>query len=291
MFRLEHARPHAVADVVHELNKALAVAVDARLNAVIVRDPTGERYMGVVERVISELDRPSEPEGSAVTEFVRLEHRDAEDVVRVLSRSIGRIGLQMGHDSANQLVLLTGARADVQEMRELIGEMDQPKKPVRLSFFFLKGRGGETTFPAVAEERISELPEGLRPVGRSLQNGGFAQPRLLAPLTANAMENASFQTGGFISTGEHMAGLDIDVEGRVRQGTRAGTARIEIKAEVVRAARNPREEGGVARYPIFSVHTTLVAKFGDHVVLAAAPSSGEDGSDFLALVVRMDQGS
>ncbi len=290
VFRLKHAEPHSVARTVAELfsKRHLAVAVDARLNALIVRDASGGLNLASVERLITDLDKPDDAEGLTLTEIVKLKHRDAEDVVTVLRRSHEHMPVETGFDSASQSVLLTGRRDQVKELASLIDEIDKPQEPIRLSFFFLKGqRDGED--PSASEQAISELPEELRPVGRSLVKSGFARPGLLAPLSANTMEDARFQTAGFISTGEHLEGLDLHINGRVRQGTRSGTTRVEIESEVIRAKRDPRE-AGVIRHAVFRLQTTLVAKLGDYVVLAAAPSSNEAANELLALVVRVEQG-
>lgn len=269
VYPLRNAEARSVSSALHGLNLNGAVSSDDSTQSLLVyAEPSVQDQ---IKALVAELDAPA-AQRSATTSFLSLKHRIAKDVADVMHQVLSSRDMRISVDEANQLVIVDGRASDVEAARQLAERMDQPQRGMRLTFYFVQGKVG-----AGSAGLPSQLPEGLREVAPSLARSGLSDLTLLAPMTTNVQESARFQTSGRLeSAGEP---LEFEVKGAVEQGNGGDTTRLTIRAKVTRHSG--------ADLTLFTVDTTLMAKLGDYVVLAAAPTSNGD-RDALAVIVRAD---
>lgn len=281
VYLLNHCEPDEIARVIDQVGIGVAVAVDSNSNSIILRGPVDA--LGMAEKLLKKLDQPERSDAAdAGVAFIEVQNRDAEEVLHLVRENRRHTGARIGADPANQLIVVNGSHSDIEMVRSLVAQFDKPKASLTLSFFFIQGSTGAMDDDEL-EYAVEELPESLRAVGAALAKNGFSHLTLLAPLTANAQENARFSSRGFLGDGIE-EGLEFHVAGKIRRGTQSDSARIEIAAEVVKTL--PMLD---RRITLFGAETTLLIKLGDYVILAAAPSTLA-GNEALALVVRVDKG-
>ena len=126
------------------------------------------------------------------------------------------------------------------------------------------------------------LPENLHSVAGALAESGFKDTSLLAALSVRTREKERFQMTS--TAAELEGGIHINVEGRaIRQGD-SDLIKIELGA----FARPRIDTLGEKPEPLFEVETTLTARIGDYVILAASPAPTGHGQA-LALAVRVTE--
>jgi hypothetical protein len=128
-----------------------------------------------------------------------------------------------------------------------------------------------------------EPPAMLDPVMSALQEHGFRNATLLAPLKVAVGRNGRFDLEGMAAQIDRM--LKVHVEGRARQAD-TGAVELTLQASIGPKVELPGTHRGPE--PMFRVNSTVTAPLGDYIVLATSPGATDYGQA-IALVVRVDQ--
>ncbi len=271
-YMIERADPGTLAHTLEQLGVVANVVASETPPALIVSADAAGHAM--VQRFLQTLD-VAPAEHHTLTRYYRIKHRDPAEVAEILSGVTHPKHTQIAIDRTSQTMIVKARAAELETADELVERVDQPQKALTLSMYFVQGSIGRNGGLSSAEG----LPGSLHKVVRPLEASGFVDMSLLAPFTTTVQENSSFSTEGVLESG-NLARLHFDVRGEVHQGAAAETARFTIRANITKGR-------GDARYGIFEVETTVTARLGDYVVLAAGPSEpGEH--DAVALIVRVD---
>ncbi len=271
IYRLEYADCKSVASVISGLSVTPSrVLPDPSTNSLIVRTDRGGREQ--VEQLLAKLDVPPQ-ESTRVTEFLPLKYRDAEGVARLINNT-ATSHIKIAVDEATQAIIMTGRPSDIAAAREIVARVDKPQRALTLSFYFVQGTIGD------GEDGGAEaLPPALKGVAPALSNGGFTDMTLLAPMTTAVQAGSEFTTAGFLQVGGG-GKLLFEIEGEVHESATAESAQFTLGAHVAKDLSGDSIN-------IFHIETTLTARLGDYVVLAAAPAqNGENQA--VALIVRVD---
>lgn len=270
VYPLEMANPRMIADSLTDMGLPARISASMVTRSVIVNAPP--KVHATIERLVSTLDVPAAGQIPA-TAFIKLKHRDPEEVAELVHKIIPLRAARVAFDRASQLVIMKGEEPAVAMARELVNKIDRPQRSLTLRFVFVQGKVG-----VGSDEPSPGLPKALRPVARALAASGFMDMSLLAPFTTAVQESAQFETSGFLRTADNES-LEFRIHGEVHPATGEETARFTIEAEI--SGRSPGEDF----HTLFMVETTLTVKLGDKVVLAAAPSKTGD-NEAIALIVE-----
>jgi hypothetical protein len=270
---LENASAQAIMVALKHMSLKVNSATEPNTNSVILQGAPSALDQAV--ELISRLDVST---GGRVmgTRIFEIRHRNAESVAELAFQLVSGPRSRIAVDDVNQLVIVKGSDADIAACAELFERVDRPQLPLQLSFYFMEGRIGAGGSGGSGASENGFLPESLKPVADAMRENGFLDLKLRAPLTTRVQEGESFKLDG--ASGEVGAGHWIfELRGSAERAAPGESTRLEIRGDV----ESPDEERD-----LFSVETTLVAPFGEFVVLAATPSGGDSA---IALVVRVDR--
>ncbi|MFA5863551.1 MAG: secretin N-terminal domain-containing protein [Phycisphaerae bacterium] len=145
-------------------------------------------------------------------------------------------------------------------------------------------------------ESYQPLPEFLASAGEALDKNGFRNPQLLAQLSVKAQENGKFDTSGF-SWADGGGIIQFKVSGKT--GSRSEhSIPLEVQAGIhapvsllpsglpLRRRTSTAPASISINYQSTGVITSIVAPFGDYVILAAYPSD-PSVEQSIAIVIRV----
>jgi hypothetical protein len=283
---LKHLQAKQAEDILGNLGLMTDyVFSDERNNRLILRGHGQD--IAEAARLIAELDRPAESsEQQPSTALMAVHSYPVEELASIVIDTFHRSGSRaaVAADTVSGRLVVRGSSKDVQEIRDIVAKMDQPRTTYTLEMFFLQGTIGG----AAAPDGAAPLPESLRPVATTLQQNGFASLSLLAPITVHVDGGREFQHS---SRQERSAGtareeLTFRVSGSLRSPGGEGAMSLELATYVV--GRVIPSEPGLsepASLQYFAVETDVSLVPGRYVLLAAAPSTTSQGSA-MALVIR-----
>lgn len=274
---LKEARAEEVGQIVQSfLRDTLRVAVDQRGNSLILSAEPNVLWQA--QELILQLDTTKPPAAPAIKHYLMRDERTAGEFAQSIASLLSpatrlvRVG---------SYVTLRGTEDDAQLVENLLKEYRLSgaatgPRTLAVTMFVLR-----TVTPAAPPAQ--PLPDSLAPVVRALNESGFAAFELLAPLRvtseldAGTGRNAEFELKA-AAAGE----LRAILRGSARAAADGSGANLSVMVGLERAAseKNPPRS-------VFELETQIYARFGEYVVLAAAPSRDAD-ADSIALVLRID---
>jgi hypothetical protein len=290
VFPLAYASPRELSRVVAAslALRRLSVAVDDRSNSLIVS--AAPDVLADVEALVRVLDHDTGAPRKVSPEYFSLPSPATPDLLNALKMVVSD---QARVSAAENLLVVVGTEQDyraaselVQRVTDLRGRPRSDARGLQVSFYFLRTSIGPDK-SARAGERAAALPEGMKPAISALGESGFQNAELLAPLSVQTgVGSEPFELRG---SAPHIE--QIGIKGFATP--LAGQDAVELRIETSLSARVPTNEvidpsGNIKQYnikQIFSLQTTIQARLGDYLVLAASPS--QPGEDAIALVVRV----
>ena len=271
---IAHADARTIAEAVGNIDPWIEVTA-AGPHLLLIRGPKSE-----VERVVRDVVEPmEEPQtgrasGSqpAFIPLPRTPSRDFSSMALAMLDPERRSSIAI--DNANRLLAVRGTEAEVEAIRQLVSQLNRPKKSIGIHCFFLSGRLGSG-----GSNGGKKLPDDLEPVAAILDKSGLGGASLLAPVIVMTNDGERFSTQSALEVTDDsgdIENLSFRITGRASLD--AGSAvQLEVKGIVV---------GTDAKDTRYQIETTVSTKIGSYVVLAAAPSTTLVG-DYIALVVRV----
>ncbi len=232
----------------------------------------------VVRDVVGPMDSPqTQLMTDAAPVFVPLPSISSEDFPSMaLAMLDPELRSSIAIDTASRLLVIRGSEAEVDAIRELVSQLSQPKRPIGIHCYFLRGRmGSGTSSPAAA------LPDDLKPIAATLAKSGLGGAALLAPVIVSTNDGEYFSTHSSLKVTDDTGGaeyLSFDIEGRASLD--AGNV-VQLELEGMVSGTYGRD-----KRTNYKINTTVSTKMGSYVVLAAAPSTTLVG-DYIALVARV----
>ncbi len=274
---LKEAPAEEIGQVVQRVMRdSLRVAVDSRTNALILSaEPDA---LALAQELIVQLDTTTLAAAPVLRHFLLRDERAAgefaQSIMSLLSPAtrVVRIGSN---------VTLRGTAEDVQLVENLLKEYGLAgaatgPRSLAVTLFVLR-----TVTPAATPAQ--PLPPSLAPVVQALNESGFATFELLAPFRVTSELDAGPGRGAEFELKAAAAGeLRAMLRGSARPAADGSGASVSVLIGLERAAngQNPPRS-------VFELETQIHARFGEYVVLAAAPSRDAD-ADSIALVLRID---
>jgi len=277
--RLSHTDAGVVAHALKNFGD-LPVQVEPIGNDRLLVRGTEEVVRNVVDKYIPTIDVPGRNASSSAV-FLPVRHYPIGELTHLLNTVAPHT--KIGLDELNRLLVVNANEPSVSAIRELLQQVDRPLRSATLQFYFLKAERATSATP-----RGGELPAALQPIGKTLTENGFGQSSLLAPIIVAAQEGEEFESHSVLRTEGDTKGSDVLAIGI------KGTVHVQPGAEVVLLRVEARlagiVEAGQADYgPTFELETSLTARAGGFVILAAAPSSlSPQGAVALAVRVTID---
>jgi len=279
VIQLSHAEAGAVETLIHQLKLPVSVA-SASGGKLLIRGQ--EDDLRRVGELVKTLDVPTTTAGGKLApSFIPVGNTSTATLMPAVQTLLGERS-RVALDSVNGLLVLNAEPDEIAAIKKLLESIDRPRVPVALDFFFLRARIG-------AQDKSSDhqLPSALAPIAKTLSENGFASLSLMAPLHVVADMDREFKNESTLRIDDEarVDNLHFSVEGLVR-GSRGGDG-VELAVRAVmsggyRFAADSSDRGDAG----FLIDTTIAAKFGQYVILAASPSSTAQG-DAVALVARV----
>lgn len=274
--RLKHRDAASVANTIREVTH-LPVSVLPIGGDLIVVAGTASAVQSIVEKYIPSIDVPGAGYSAATSTFLPVLHYPIGELMDLARTVAPKASIAI--DELNRNIVVNGSEQAVTALRELLKQVDLPTKSVTVHFFFI--RAGKPT----GDTKDAALPSALQPIAKTLSDNGFSQPALLAPLMVTAQEGEKFESKSVFRSDSAGSGTDVLefwVQGSVRLQPGEEVAQLRVNARMGGIVEPGRADYG----PTFELNTSLAAKIGNYVILAAAPSSTSLGSA-VALVVRI----
>ncbi len=250
------------------------ITADTHTNSLIVNGtPTELRQL---RDVLAALDVPAADSAGHDVTIIPIRHRAAEEVAQQLLEVVGRTphfrNVRVAADNSRGTLLVTGPKAFLDITHSVTKTLDTPAQRVQLEFALLYAGP-----PSASEGDRGQLRDLSAPMPPDLQDlakelARFGETRLLARLTAVAVEDEEFSVEGMIG-GE----ARVLVHGTIQQANPDGAVRMKISAEAVSTDK---------AHSRFHLQTAVAAPRGDTVVLGTAPSGWKAGESAV-LVVRI----
>lgn len=190
--------------------------------------------------------------------------------------------------ATERLLLIHGTDEDIKKVAALVdaasasrGSRGGLERDLVVSFFFLAAQTSGSRPAGGSEKNLPQaLQEALQPAAAALARNGFLRPTLLAPLivSVNRAERKFHLYGSSPK-------LDrIQVEGEATAGPDDKSVELTVSIELV--ARKQVGDNVVSQ-TVFELQTTLTARLGEYIILAAAPAAAQPDIEAIALVVRV----
>lgn len=278
VIQLSHVEAGAVEKVIHQLGLPAAVASTSGEKLLIRGE---EDVLRRISELVKTLDVPTTTAGGKPEAyFIALGNTSTATLMPAVQALLGERS-RVALDSVNGLLVLNAEPGEIVAIKKLLATIDRPRVPVAVDFFFLRARIG-------VQENGGErpLPSALAPIAKTLADNGFASLSLMAPVHVAADMDREFKSE---ST------LRIDNDGRVddlrfrASGVVRGSGgdEVELTLEAVMSGGYDTPAGSKkAGDAGFFIDTTIAARLGQYIVLAASPSSTAQG-DAVALVARV----
>ena len=240
-----------------------------------------EQVEKVRDQLIPLMDRPDVSRESEANAFIQLAHQPTEDLLALLHTAAPGRTTRIALDELSRMLVVHASEAEIDAIRQLVEQVDKPTESLIVYAYFIRA-GIESD----ADPEDNELPRTLAPVAKTLAESGFGEMTLMAPVMVTVDEGRVFQQESVLKTqGKDGVGDDLRflVEGIAHLDSENGIVQLEVKAAAQGKYTNSDLSGGGTE---FEVSTTVVAKVGAYVILAAAPASTADG-DAIAVAVRI----
>ncbi len=273
---LTHANAHAVGEALEalELNVAVGVASDTMLilrgNEQVIRHFQAE--------LIPQLDVPDGMGDELNTAFIPLGRVPGQGFIDLLRAAAPGRRTRIALDKTSRLLVVHATEGELKAIRRVVDAVSKPPASLTLSFYFIRGRIGAD------EGKQAALPKSLDAVGRTLLANGFSDLSLMSPVIISVEEGRAFEQQSLLRTDDGQGAADelyFHVQGRARLDGDGKIVQMEVEANVQGEYQTDYTDEHDAH---FELHTTMVAKLGDYVVLAAAPSSSASGSAIAVVV-------
>ena len=240
-----------------------------------------EHVAEVRDQLIPLMDRPDVSRESEANAFIQLAHQPTEDLLDLLHTAAPGRYTRIALDELSRMLVVHASEPELDAIRRLVEQIDKPTRSMNVQAYFIRaGIEGE------AKPENDELPRTLAPVAETLAESGFGEVSLMAPVVVMVDEGRLFRQESVLKTqGNDGVGDDLRflVEGIAHLDSENGIVQLEVKAAAQGKYTNSDLSGGGTE---FEVSTTVVAKVGAYVILAAAPASTADG-DAIAVAVRV----
>ncbi len=286
---LKHIPAHDAAALVHQAVRGdYDVAVDSRSNSLLVS--SSEQMARQISEMLSMVDVPLDagPRVAYFTPEVPI-HDDLIAAAKAVCSRDARI-LPVGN-----VLVVHGSAKDTDAVGELLERVQlgaslrrRPANAVDISFHFISAR----LQPTQNAQPGASLPPPLADVADALAANGFHTPRLLAPVVVRASAtNEPFSVRGTAS-----GDLQIEIEGSVSPASDPHAVQLRVDSRLVDRIQRPVGPAGAAGgrpatalvpESVFELETSITARMGEYVVLAASPSRASD-VEAVILVVRVD---
>ncbi len=280
---LTHAAVEDVAEAIKNLHLPVRVSPTAD-NRLLLRGAAPD-VKTVMDQVIAKVDTPQLSTARSTVEYIPVSHISSQSLLPLLEAVVpDPFGRHYALDAANHLLVVNAPPESVAAIRKLVQTVDRPAESLHMHFAFLRAKIGTPT----AEP--SGMPKDLVPVARALQQSGFANLTLIAPVGVHAKDGAHFESQSTLNVqpGEERTGeLKFSVEGVSHLAADGATVQLDLHASVSGRYADPPKE---PQSTWFELKTSIAAMLDSYVILAAAPSSTTDG-DAIVLAVRITRGS
>ena len=192
--------------------------------------------------------------------------------------SLGLTDIGVGLDTVHRRLVLSGSDAERAAVRDLVRQLDQPLRTINMSFVFIRG-------DIVAGSRAAGgLPQALSAVEKALADTGFSNMSVMATFAVRCDLGKSFETTSQQNDKEGgMETLEYVLHGAADMQPGGGHVQLEVGAYMKGGLR--KTDGPPVRSE-FQIETGLSLPLDKYVVLAAAPSTTDEGSA-VALAVRV----
>lgn len=217
-----------------------------------------------------------------ITEFLPLSGIRSEGLMPALRTVTTGGPTRLAIDEINQMLIVRGPSNAIEEIKKLLTQIEKPATTLTLQFSFIRANIGEKD-----TWDLTPLTGAMKTIAETLEENGFLSPSLMAPIVVVIDEGQSFDSESTLRT-VHEEGMAEDnlllkVRGEARLQPNSRLVRLNINAYVGGKYTDPEIGGGETH---FEAETTIAAKLGSYVILAAAPGSTARG-DTIALVVRV----
>ncbi len=239
----------------------------------------------ILDDVISKIDVPPEsagvPPGKTVA-FLRLSREPTRDLMSMVRTVMVDRGSRVALDKAGGTLVVYAEPSEIEAVKRVLAEVDRPKRPLTLQFFFIRASIGHCP-----TGETGELPHALSSVAATLKQNGFSELSLMAPLTVRVDDGDPFESTSGLNTFAEETGsqetLTVHVKGSARLQSKDSSVQLSLDTTVSGKYLNATGGNGDV---VFEVETTVAAKLSQYVILAASPTSTAHG-DAVALVVRV----
>ena len=171
----------------------------------------------------------------------------------------------------------------ITEIKQLLGQLDKPAKSLTLEFFVIRANVRDRD-----EYDAAPLPSKLKQVAKTLEENGFGNPSLIAPIIVVTDEGQHFESESALRSVYDEGALEetllLEVSGEARLQPGGNLVHMTVEAEI-RGNYLDVSQGITDGEAHFDAATTIAAKLGSYVIIAAAPGTTARG-DTIGLVVR-----
>ena len=280
---LTHAAVEDVAEAIKNLHLPVRVSPTTD-NRLLLRGGLADVKM-VVDQVILKVDTPQSGSSRSTVEYIPVSHTQSESLMPLLEAVVpDPFGTHYALDAANHILVVNGPAESVAAIRKLVQTVDRPAESLHMHFAFLRAKIGTSTAEPAG------VPKDLVPAAKALQQSGFSNVTLLAPVGVHARDGAHFQSESTMQVlaGEDRTGeLKFALGGTPHLAADGTTVQLDLHASVSGRYADPPKE---PQSTWFELKTSIAAMLDSYVILAAAPSSTTDG-DAIVLAVRITRGS
>lgn len=275
VYRLKYSYSDDTAAIINNLLHNNWVQGDARTNSLLYVGPAS--YIEHVEKIIEKLDAPTEDRSNGNFVLVSIAHRDANELASKLMATFGKQNISVAGDRNRSKIILHGSESSISQAKELISSLDTLAGSASLEFIFLKAR-------LQPMQTAPVIPDDLKEVEKELQR--FGQIQLLGRLSTVAVEDESFQVAGSVSEF-----IQAQIKGRLLRANSEG-AQFQVEADMHMDPAKPADNSGnpnlpqkpVGPPPRFEVSTVVSVKYGEYVVMGAAPNGWSPGESAILVL-------
>jgi hypothetical protein len=280
--RLNHIDAHNAAEAISEIGLPIRVAsVDG--NSIILRGPS-EEIERVISQVIPAMDAPQAgADGDEQTHLIPLNVAPTGVLLNLLETATAGSRTRFAIDHQNRLLVVKATASALESIRKVVSQLDQVSPSLSVEFYFIRGSIG----PPKQQDQDA-LPKSLASVKTALHEAGLTDLTLLAPLVVRTDSREKFRSKGIKERqANEFQQLHFFVTGIARLQPDGKIVQLDLSAELSGGYKMARETTEpIVGQTDFQLTTTITARLGDYVVLAASPSTTSDG-DAVALAVRV----
>ena len=276
---VHHANAHAIAETIRNLG--VPIAADAVSDATLVMRGPKAVLKKITDDVLPLIDKPATTASEAPPpHFIRIKQEKEETVMSLIDAVVTDRKTRVAMDRSSGLLAVQGSERDVSAIRQLLEQLDRPRKALTVTFYFLRGAMAETS-----QGKAATLPKALAPIAQTLADTGLSQLTTMAPVIVRVDEEQEFASVSVSRSSDsssketlsyHVSGMAIATPG-------TNVVQVRLSAEIGGFVGDPdKGKNNVG----FEINTTIATKLGDYVLLAAGPSTTA-GGDAVALILRV----